>query len=244
MKFFNLDSPLMKFLGRMADLMWLNLLTVICCIPIVTAGASITAMHYVCLKMVRDEEGYITKDFFKSFKANFKQATLIWLMLVAVILIIFFDYKCIPSMQSGKKFLFGVVTASSVFVVITALYVFPILSHFVNTVKGTIKNAFFMSILALPKTALMIVITVSPIGLLLLMEYFGTAYWLIPLVTIFGVAVPAYFCAKLYDKTFKRFEPETEAAADDYSWSVSAEEGEENTLETSEEKDEDVKTEE
>ena len=68
MKFFNLDSPLMKFLSRMTDILWLNILTVVCSIPIVTAGASFTALHYVCLKMVRDEEGYITKDFFKSFK--------------------------------------------------------------------------------------------------------------------------------------------------------------------------------
>ena len=80
MKFFNLDSPVMQALGKMADLMWLNILTLICCIPVVTAGASLTAMHYMALKIVRNEECYITKGFFKSFKENFKQATLIWLL--------------------------------------------------------------------------------------------------------------------------------------------------------------------
>lgn len=243
MKFFSLDSPLMKFLGRMADLMWLNLLTVVCCIPIFTIGASVTAMHYVCLKMVRDEEGYITKDFFKSFKLNFKQATAIWLIDLAVIAIIIFDFRFIPEMTGGKKLIYGVVTASSIFVLITTLYVFPLLSHFVNTVRGTIKNAFFMSILALPRTLLMALLLVSPIGLLLLMEYFQTAFWIIPLVAIFGVAVPAYFMAKLYDKTFKRFEPETEKT-DDLSWTVSVEGNEDNPGEILESAETDEKAEE
>ena len=66
-KFFDMDSPVMRTLNKVADLMWLNILTLVCCLPVITAGASITAMHYVLLKMVRNEESYITKDFFKSF---------------------------------------------------------------------------------------------------------------------------------------------------------------------------------
>lgn len=92
MKFFNLDSPVMQALGKMADLMWLNILTLICCIPVVTAGASLTAMHYMALKIVRNEECYITKGFFKSFKENFKQATLIWLLMVIVIAVLTGDF--------------------------------------------------------------------------------------------------------------------------------------------------------
>ena len=71
MKIFDLDSPLMNVLNKMADLMWLNILTLICCIPIITAGAAFTSMHYVALKIVRNEESYITRSFFKSFKTNF-----------------------------------------------------------------------------------------------------------------------------------------------------------------------------
>ena len=70
-KLFDLDSPIMNFLGKLADLIILNILAFICCIPIVTAGASMTALYYVCLKMVRNNEGYIMKSFFKSFKQNF-----------------------------------------------------------------------------------------------------------------------------------------------------------------------------
>ena len=74
MKIFDLDSPLMQFLNKMADLLWLNILTFICCIPIVTIGASLTAMHYMALKMVRNEECYITRGFFKSFKENWSSS--------------------------------------------------------------------------------------------------------------------------------------------------------------------------
>ena len=68
MKFLNLDSPLMQGLGKMADLMWLNVLTLIYCLPIVTIGASLTAMNYMALKLARNEECYITRGFCKSFK--------------------------------------------------------------------------------------------------------------------------------------------------------------------------------
>lgn len=63
MKIFDLDSPLMNVLNKMADLMWLNILTLICCIPVITAGAALTSMHYVALKIVRNEESYITRSF-------------------------------------------------------------------------------------------------------------------------------------------------------------------------------------
>ena len=76
-RFFNLDSPVMVALTKMADLIIVNLLAFFCCLPIITVGASMTALHYVVLKIVRDEECYIVKGFFKSFKDNFKQATII-----------------------------------------------------------------------------------------------------------------------------------------------------------------------
>ena len=65
-RFFNLDSPVMVALTKMADLIIVNLLAFFCCLPIITVGASMTALHYVALKIVRDEECYIVKGFFKS----------------------------------------------------------------------------------------------------------------------------------------------------------------------------------
>ncbi|MGN1184899.1 MAG: DUF624 domain-containing protein, partial [Oliverpabstia sp.] len=72
---FNPDNKFFTFMGKVADLMILNLLCIVCCLPIVTAGASITALYYVTLKIARNEETYIARGFFHSFKENFKQAT-------------------------------------------------------------------------------------------------------------------------------------------------------------------------
>ena len=148
MKFFQMDSPLMNFLNKAADLMWLNILALICCIPIVTAGASFTALHYVALKIVRNEESYITRGFLKSFKENFKQATAIWLILLLAMLLLAGDFYII--FYSGMEFnvvIKVIIMAAIVLVAFVATFVFPLLAKFDNTVKQTIKNAFFMSII-------------------------------------------------------------------------------------------------
>ena len=90
-KIFDMDSPVMRFLNRVADLLMLNILMIFCCIPVITIGASFTAMHYVILKMVRGEEGYLFRGFFKSFVRNFKQATLIWLIMLLAMAVVIGD---------------------------------------------------------------------------------------------------------------------------------------------------------
>lgn len=201
MKFLNLDSPLMQGLGKMADLMWLNILTLLCCLPIVTIGASLTAMNYMALKIVRNEECYITRGFFKSFKENFKQATLIWLIFLLVILIFAGDFYIMRT--SGLEFgdwFQGVLIAMLIMVLFAFMYVFPVLAKFENTVFRTIKNAFLMSLMQLPKTILMIIMYAIPIVI------FFFVLQLMPLALLFGLALPAWLSAKLYNKFFQKLE--------------------------------------
>lgn len=201
MKFFNLDSPVMQALGKMADLMWLNLLTLICCIPIVTAGASLTAMNYMALKIVRNEECYITRGFFKSFRQNFKQATLIWLLIVFVVAVLVGDFVIMRySGLSFPKFLQIVIIAIGILFTFMVTFVFPVLAKFDNTVRRTIKNAFLMSIMQFPKTILMIILYVIPP---VVFVYFPQA---IPVVFLFGLSLPAWLSAKLYNKFFQKLE--------------------------------------
>ena len=75
MSFFSLDSKFSQIMGRVFDLMMLNIIFLIMCIPIVTIGANFTAMYYVTLKMIKNEETYIFRTYWKSFRENFKQAT-------------------------------------------------------------------------------------------------------------------------------------------------------------------------
>lgn len=201
MKIFDLDSPLMNVLNKMADLMWLNILTLICCIPIVTVGAAFTSMHYVALKIVRNEESYITRSFFKSFKTNFRQATLIWLMILLIAAVLGGDYYIIT--KSGIQFssvLVVLIMAAAVLVICTTLYVFPVLAKFDNTIMGTIRNAFIMSILQLPKTLVMLVMAFFPLIIYLV------SLRLIPIIFLFGFSLPAYASAMLYNKFFQKLE--------------------------------------
>ncbi len=201
MKFLSLDSPLMQGLGKMADLMWLNVLTLICCLPVVTVGASLTAMNYMALKIARNEECYITRGFFKSFKENFRQATLIWLIILAVIAVLVGDFLIMGS--SAAEFgalLRGVITAAAVLVVFTCMYVFPVLAKFENSIFRTLKNAFLMSLMQFPKTILMIIMYAVPLVV------FFFVLQLMPLSLLFGLSAPAWGSAKLYNKLFKKLE--------------------------------------
>lgn len=217
-RFFNIDSPIMTGLSKLADLIWLNILTFICCIPIITVGASITALNYVALKMVRNEEGYVTRAFFKSFRQNFKQATIIWLIMLLTAAVIIGDLLIF--VFSGIAFSAWVkvaLIAISVLAVFATMHVFPILARFENSVANTFKNSFYMGILSLPKTILMMVIWTVPT---LISFYLFQAF---PLVIGLGISGPVFLSAMLYNKTFKKFEPEEENI-DDSEWTVAEDE--------------------
>jgi uncharacterized membrane protein YesL len=221
-KIFDLDSPFMRVLNRIADLMILNFLMIICCIPIFTIGAACTGMHYVLLKTVRGEEGYLVRGFFKSFKQNFRQATILWLLMLLVIVVYVGDFLIFS--YSGVKFptiLMIAILAIAIVFLMVAVYIFPVLSRFDNTVKNTIKNAFCMAILNLPKTLLMIVLLALPMIILYFSSYAGI------FVILFGISAPAYASAYLYSGIFKKFEPEGQAIVSDEEFSVKADEGNE-----------------
>lgn len=201
MKIFDLESPFMQFLSKVADLLILNVLTMVCCIPIITIGASLTALNYMTLKIVRNEESYIIKGFFKSFKENFKQATIIWLLFLVVIAVLVGDFAIM--LYSGLKFNWFiqiVITAVAVLVVFTFMFLFPALAKFENTIFRTIKNAFVMSILQFPKTILMIICYLAPPILYIY------SYELAPIAFLFCLSVPAYVSALLYNKFFQKLE--------------------------------------
>lgn len=201
MKFLDLDSPLMRFLDKVADLMWLNILTMICCIPLFTIGASLTALHYMAIKIVREEECYITRGFFKSFRENFRQSTVIWLILVVVFAVLGGDFYLI--LRQGVELnnihrLF--IMAIGVLVLFTAAMVFPVQAKFANPIRLTIKNAFVIAVIQFPKTFLMLLLPFFPLLLCYL------SWRLFPIAFLFGLSAPAVVSAMLYNKTFLRME--------------------------------------
>lgn len=202
MKIFDIDSPLMRLLTKIADLMILNFLTILCCLPIVTAGAAFAALHYQVLKMHRNEETYVARGYFKAFKENLKQGTIVWLLLLLAVAFIIFDYVLLGFGQGSKvAYWYGVVIgAFAIFIAFTATMVFPIMAKFSNTTFCTIKNAMAISVLKFPQTILMIIMYVIPLLI------FIFVYPLIPIVLMFGFSLPALGSAALYSKFFKKLE--------------------------------------
>lgn len=204
---FRLDSPLMNFLNKVADLLVLNILTIIFCIPLITAGASFTAMWSVLLKMARKEDPTITKAFWNSFKENFKQSTIIWLIMLFFGMVLVADYYFFVNDTTAtfSTSLRYAILAVTIIVLLVVMYIFPLQSRFKNKVLATIRNAFFLSISQLPKTIAMAAIYV--IAALLYASVLGILF---PVLIMLGITVPCYFVAIIMNSIFKKFEPKVE----------------------------------
>ncbi len=207
-RFFNMDNKFFVFMGKIADLCMLNLLCIICCIPIVTAGASLTALYYVTMKMVRNEEAYIFRSFFRSFNQNFKQVTVINIIMLAAAALLYIDTNIAGKMgQPAGKILGMIFAAFTLLYVMILLYVYPLLAKFYNSVKNTFKNAILMAIRHLPYTILMLLICACPI-LILFIPSFQIQMSLIMLVILFGPAVIAYGNSHFFVRIFDKYIPE------------------------------------
>lgn len=205
---FNPDNKFFAFMGKVADLMILNLLCIVCCLPIVTAGASITALYYVTLKIARNEETYIARGFFHSFKENFKQATIIHLIMIVLGALLIFDLYFVRVLQPKS----GVYKAASymfmaalVVYAMVLTYIYPVLAKFYNTIRHTFQNAVLMSIRHLPYTLLMFAVTIAPVALMFLIETFSS--YIILFYMLMGFAVVALLNSYLFVKIFDRYIP-------------------------------------
>ena len=185
----NPEGKLMLVFTKIAYSAYLNVLWFFCCLPIVTAGASTTALFYVTLKLAKDEEGNITKSFFRAFRQNFKKATVIWLILLALGIILALDGYIFYHMHSesaiwtlGTAIFFVILAAYAIIL----MYIFPLLARFENTIKAMFLNSIMLGMRFLLCTALMAVI------------YFAMAFIVINIFTpaiIFGEGLCALLCS-------------------------------------------------
>lgn len=203
------DNVVMRALGRLCDFILLNILWVVCSIPLFTIGASTTALYTVMLKIVRNEEGYIVKGFLNAFRENFKKSTIIWLILAAVGIVIGIDSRVAAGMSSTMRTVF-----QSVFIIFgvvwlcVVIYVFPLTARYENTVRNTFKNALLLSVAKLPFTLLMLVITAGPVLLTLLNTMTlmaGLGLWI-----IVGVSLVAWLNSFLLRRVFEIFHSKEE----------------------------------
>lgn len=170
----------LQALEAMSDVMLTSLYFVLCSIPVVTIGASATAMHYA-LRNVHDNNGSVTKDFFSSFKRNFRQATVIWLILLVAGALLLGNFWLLQDWQSTLTPVIKIaMTVMSVLILTEAAMVFPMLARFENSIDALMRNSLILAMLHPFRTAGMIALTALPVAVSVLMpELFGVvvAVW-------------------------------------------------------------------
>lgn len=95
MNLFSYDSAFSRFLYFVADVVTLHILWILYSLPLITIGASTTALYYSCMKRIRTGEGYVSQNFRKAFRQNFRQSTILWLGLAAVSLLFFWTSESV-----------------------------------------------------------------------------------------------------------------------------------------------------
>lgn len=197
---FSPDSKFSRVMSRVGDLLLLNVIFLITSIPIVTAGASLTALYTVCFRFGTEKEGKIVRTYFKAFKENFKQSTLLWLILLIFGVASAFNAYSFYVMPGTLHWCFVFFSCLFALIVLTAGYTFPLLSQFSNSVASTFKNALIFSVGYLPRSLLMAVFNVLPFALLLLDPYRFLQLGALWLALYFAAA--AYVNSALLKKVF------------------------------------------
>ena len=195
----------MRALSDLSTLVFLNILTLIFSIPIVTAGAALAAMHYVIIEMIEERGGGLPGEYWKRFKENLKNATPIWLILLAAVLFLYADYRLIGGGQLGLPRVMLIPIYAGLFVVAAIyVYVIPLTARFVYSTGAAFKNAAILAVAYFPRTIIMIAFS-AVIPFLLF-----NVTRLLPLFFLLGISLPAYFCALAYEPVFKKMIGEKE----------------------------------
>jgi len=196
MKYLSYDSPFGQLLTKLCYSCCLNLLWFICCIPIVTIGASTTALYYTSLKIVRGEDHALLRTFFRSFRENFRQATVLWLILLAAGLVLAGDGYIVCHLRAASTgaiavmwtLVLALVIAAAVVYTIVLLFVFPLVASVSNTNWAMLKNSFFIGARYLFCTILVFAVHFA--------MFFAVVSIFTPLI-IFGEGLCAMICSYL-----------------------------------------------
>lgn len=207
---FDINGKFFAVASKLADLVILNILYLICCIPVITIGAATTAMYGVTKKMVQNKESYIIRSYFRLFKENFKQSTIMWLILLVLLAVPVLDIYIGDSIWKGNMLMLfkGLMVLAIIIIVFVMQYSLVLQCTFENTVKNTLKNALLMSIGHLPWTIIITVLNLSPVLMVVFLpKFFGVELFAFFLMWFSGVA---YINSFMFNRIFKKYMPAEE----------------------------------
>lgn len=199
------ESRFVQACMKISDLIILNVIFLVCCIPVITIGASITGLYYTTLKMVRDQEtSPIYKNFFASFRQNFKQSTIVWLIMLVFGGFLYVDFRITTVMEgaTARSLLFGFLIVMLIIYLCIWAYVFPMIARFENTTGNMIRNAMRMSAMKIQYTFPILVLNLSP--LLVLFVDGELIKWFLAAYTFIWFAGAAYMNSKMLVALFEK----------------------------------------
>lgn len=205
MRFNMMDNVVVRALSKLGDMICLNVMWLVCCIPVVTIGASTTALYTVMLKLVKNEEGYVFRGFLKAFKTNFKQSTIIWLIVLVLGIVWTVDFRVAGLMPGMAGIVMSAIFLALGFILLSVLlYIFPLTARYENGIKATFKNALILTVARLPYTLAMDAIVVAAVVVSLWSTV--TIVFALPIWLIIGGALIAWANSYILRKVFVIFE--------------------------------------
>ena len=200
-KFFSPDNIIMKFLSLFCDWMLLNLLFLLCSLPIFTIGASITALYSVIFKKLHREEPPVPKTFFAEFKKNFKQATLFWIPYLLILAFLLGDvYVAHWVIDESFRFLQYPCAILLFLILCATVFVFPQMALFESPTKKILKNSALLAVANFPIVFTVIIVHV----LLFLIASLSpkATFIVLSIMIFFGFGALAYIFCIFYRKMF------------------------------------------
>lgn len=178
---FNMDNAFFRFMGKLFDVVALNLVFIIVCIPIVTIGPAVSALYYASVKSIRRDRSYPIKEFFKAFKRDFKQSFIVGLILVLAAAIIYVDIRFvvdyIKNDFTAMRYVYLVIGLVISFI---SVYIFPLISRFSLKISGLFRLSFYLAIRHLLTTIVSIILLFG--GFVLVYISAGLALLFVPVL--------------------------------------------------------------
>ena len=199
------ETPFGRFLNTVVNLVILNILFILCCLPVITAGASLTALYYSVSAMSRGEM-QMTKTFFKGFRMNFRQSILFWIGALLIGFLLYWGIYIVSFWEKNRSaalmflalpcFLYGMIFS----------YAFPLLAEFETTLPRLLSNSVLLGMGHLPRSILILLVNLLPV----LFLYFLPS-WVICVIFIWiplGFSLCAFVSYKILTPVFAPYRPE------------------------------------
>ena len=199
MKKISVDNPFFNWMGTIGDFILLNIVFLFTCIPVVTIGVSLTSLYRVMIKRLRGESAYPVKEYFRTFRKEWKQSTVLWLILLVSGGVLVFDIFFARNMPRVLNVCIGVLSLLWGFIY---TYTFPLQGQYQNTVKNTLKNALLLSVANLHFTFPMLLVNAVPVICVMFGDF--VAAMIVPVYVVIGFSLTAWVNSCILLRIFQK----------------------------------------